>query len=133
MESKSQVILPLSLLQIALAVYFGLSGLIYLMNYNSSIAAITRLFGNDTMLLLITAIVELIAGVILLAGVFAPIDKKYMFIAGLIILILWAVSIAVSYFINNLLEPDIISWLQGFSLQLIILAGLWAVTSRYSN
>ena len=132
MESKSQFSAPLSLLQLALAVYFGISGLTYLLNYNSTIAAVSRFFGNDTTVLIVSAIIELIAGIILLAGIFARISKKYMFIAGLIIIILWILNIAGSYFAEGLLKPDLFSWLKGLSLQLIILAGLWAVTSNYS-
>jgi uncharacterized membrane protein YphA (DoxX/SURF4 family) len=132
METKSQFTAPLSLLQLALAVYFGISGLTYLLNYNSTIAAVTRFFGNDSTVLLVSAIAQLIVGIILFAGLFARIDKKYMFIAGLIIMILWGLNIAASYFADGLAKPDILTWLQGLSLQLIILAGLWAVTSNYS-
>ena len=133
MEKKSSIMEPLSLLQIALAIFFGLTGLSYLLKYDTAGAAMSRLFGNDTTLLLIVAIVELVAGIILLVGIFGLVDTKYMYIAGFVILVFWAINIALSYFINNLFKPDFIPWLQGLSLQLIILAGLWGVTSRYSK
>ncbi len=133
MKSKSSIIEPLSLLQIALAIFFSLSGLSYLLKYDTAGAAISRLLGNNDTLMLIVAIVELAAGIILLAGLFAPVETKYMYLTSFVILILWAVNISTSYFINNLFKPDFIPWLQGLSLQLIILAGLWGVTSRYSK
>lgn len=132
METKSGFTAPLSLLQLALGVYFGISGLTYLLNYNSTIAAVTRFFGNNSTVLLVSAIIQLAAGVILLIGLFANIDKKYMFIVGLAIIVLWVLNIAGTYFAEGLLKPDVLPWLQGISLQLIILAGLWAVTSNYS-
>ncbi len=133
MKSKSSIIEPLSLLQISLGVFFGLTGLSYLLNYDTVGAAISRFVGTDTTLTLIVAIIELVAGIILLAGSFGFVDAKYMSIAGLVILIFWAINIAAIYFINNSFKQDIIPWLQDLSSQLIILAGLWGVTSRYSK
>lgn len=128
---------PLALLQLALALFFGITGLVYLLNYNSMGAEIGRmfgkLFGKNQTLILITAIIQLISGIILLVGLFAPIDTKYMFIAALAILILWGVQIVMTHFMNNFMKPDFLPWLQKLSLDIIILAGIWGVSTRYSS
>jgi len=131
MKSSSDFFRPLSLLQLALGLFFGLTGLLYLLNYRSSGAHFSGVIGNNNFFNLIIALIELAAGVIFLIGLFAQIPSKFMFITGIIILIIWVIYIIIGYFINNFLDPGFLSWLQKLSLELIVLGCIWAVTSQY--
>ncbi len=128
MKSKSEFFRPLGLLQLALGLFFGLTGLLYLSNYNSN-----GVFGKNNMFNILIAIIVLAAGIIFLIALFAPIPSKVMFVSGIIILIIWALFIIISYFINNFLNPSFLPWLQKLSLELIVLGCIWGVTSQYVN
>jgi len=131
MKSSSEFFRPLSLLQLALGLFFGLLGLMYLLNYNTSGAHFSGIIGSNNFFNLLIALIELAAGIIFLIGLFAQLPSKFMFITGIIILIIWVIYIIISYFINSFIEPGFLSWLQKLSLELIVLGCIWAVTSQY--
>ncbi|MBN2546426.1 MAG: hypothetical protein JXB50_11560 [Spirochaetes bacterium] len=131
MKSSSEFFRPLSLLQLALGLFFGLTGLMYLLSYRSSGAHFRGVFGSNNLFNLLTVLIELAVGIIFLIGLFAQIPSRFMFITGIIILIIWVIYIVISYFINSFLEPGFLSWLQKLSLELIVLGCIWAVTSQY--
>src|SRR4030042_6998742 len=105
MQSRSEFFRPLSLLQLSLGLFFGLTGLMYLLNYRSSGAHFSGVFGSNNLFNLLIALIELAAGVIFLIGLFAQIPSKFMFITGIIILIIWVIYIIIGYFIHSFLDP----------------------------
>ena len=131
MRSKSEFFKPLSLLQLALGLFFGLTGLLFLTSYNSPGVRFSGVFGSNNIINLLIALIELAVGIMFLIGLFANIPFKVMFISGIIILIIWILYIIIAYFINNFLEPGFLSWLQKLSLELIVLGCIWGVTSQY--
>jgi hypothetical protein len=131
MRSKSEFLRPLSLLQLALGLFFGLTGLLFLVNYNSSGAHFSSVFGSNNIVNLFIALIELAVGIMFIIGLFADIPFKVMFVSGIIILIIWIIYIIIGYFINNFIEPGFLSWLQRLSLELIVLGCIWGVTSQY--
>ncbi|WP_028972659.1 hypothetical protein [Spirochaeta cellobiosiphila] len=127
----------LMILQIALGVFIFILGLNGIIHYNSTFSeasrAVSQLFGggNNQTLNLIVAVVELIAGVILVGGVFLPIDSKALFFAGFIVFILWALRIVMFSFLDGFLKPDLLPWLQSLALDVVVLVGLWSVSTSY--
>ena len=119
-------------IQLSLALMFIAIGLVGIMNYNSDISqfgrSVGKLFGqsNDIVPVLF-AVLELVAGVLLLVSLFAGFKGKFLSIALLVIFILWAVNIAMSYFMEGLFKPDFIIWLSKVSPQLVILSALWLI------
>jgi len=136
MKSRSGIIDPLILMQAALALFFGITGLVYLVNYNSAASEIGRAFAqlagrNDT-LNVVVAVIQLVAGIILLVGLFAVIPQRYMVFACLAILVLWLIQMIMAHFANNFVQPAVIPWLHRISSDIIVLAGIWAVSTRFS-
>ncbi|MBN2546909.1 MAG: hypothetical protein JXB50_14000, partial [Spirochaetes bacterium] len=125
MKSGSDFIRPLSLLQLALGLFFGLTGLMYLLNYRSTGTHFGGVFGGNNLFNLLIVLIELAVGIIFLIGLFAQIPSRFMFITGMVILVIWIIYIIIAYFINGFLEPGFLSWLQKLSLELIVLGCIW--------
>lgn len=125
------------ILQIALGVFIFILGLNGLTSYNSTLGelgrAASKLFGggSNQTIAMIVAILELVAGVILVAGVFLPIDSKALFFAAFAICILWIAKIVLNYFFGSFLEPSLLTWLEKLSLEIVILVSLWNVSMAY--
>jgi hypothetical protein len=125
------------LLQIAVAVFLVTLGLTGIIDYNSDLSqigrAVNRLFGGTgNAWNLVVAIVELIAGAIVLIAMFIAMRRGVPFTATLIILILWVIRIVFIRFTSNIFEPDLILWLHRLSLDLVIFLALWIVNRRYA-
>jgi len=78
------------------------------------------------------AVVELLAGIIILAGVFTRVRSGLLYAATLVIAILWAVQIVVSFFAYDIFEPDFWLWLNRLAMDLIVLLALWLVNRKYA-
>ena len=86
-----------------------------------------KMFGNKTWGTIV-AILQLISGILLLAGLFISAQPRLMFLATLIIFILWAINILSIYFFGgHFLKPNFMAWVRDLSLQLVVLSGLWGV------
>jgi len=125
------------LLQIAVGFFLVTLGIAGLMSYNTTLSeaarALSRIFGRaSNPLNLIIAIVEVVAGAVLVLDLFVTLAGRLQFWTTLFIAVLWVVQIVVVFFVNNLLAPDFITWLNRLSMDLIILVGLWMVNRRYA-
>ena len=123
------------LLKLSLSLMFIAIGIAGITGYNSGLSEFARgvnqLFGRSNSILpLIMAIIELLAGVLLLLSMFSIFPSNLTPLLLLVILIFWAVTIVLQYFINGFLKPDFIPWLGNVSVQLVILSGLWLVYSQ---
>lgn len=124
-------------LQLVVAAFLITMGLIMIINYDSDLnrfgRSVTQLFGgkNDPTALII-AIVNLIAGALLVLALFVPVRGNLLSLLTLIIVIVWIVQAVLRYFVNDFLEPDFLTWLNGLSLDLIVLTSLWIVNRRYA-
>jgi len=131
-EKKSSVFF----LQIFIALFFALSGLLYLTGYSTAgsqfIRGVGKLIGKNDILRVIVALVQLFSGLVLLVGSFVRSNQRSLFLASLTITILWIVNIAMLYFIGSFLQPSFMIWLRDLSVQMIILSGLWAITRQYN-
>ncbi len=125
------------LLQIAVGLFFLLMGLQGIINYDSYGSQATRLvnnlFGNNNNIInIIVSVGALVSGVLILGGLFVPLKNSTLMVATLIVFIFWVVKIAYFYFANNLMEPDLISWLQKLSLDFVVLMSVWIINRKYS-
>lgn len=125
------------LLQIAVGMFFLLMGLQGIINYDSYGSQATRfvndLFGNSNNIInIIVSVGALVSGVIILGGLFIPLKNSTLMVATLIVFIFWALKIVYFYVANNLMEPDLITWLQNISLQFVILMSVWIINRKYS-
>ncbi len=124
-------------LQASVAAFFVLIGLAAIVSYDSSAnrfgRAIVRTFGgsNDPVSLII-AILAIIAGLILLAGLLVSISPRLMYAAGLGMLIFWALRILYVFFLNNPFKPDLLVWLAQLSPDVIVLAALLLIARKYA-
>ena len=126
-----------TILQVVIAVFLLTLGLIGIIHYNSELAQIGRglnkLFGRaNNPLNLVAPIVELVAGAIVLAGVFFTVRSRLLFTATLVIAILWIIQIVLSFFAGNFAEPDLVVWLNRLSLDLIVLFALLLINRKYA-
>ena len=126
-----------TILQIVVAVFLITLGLIGIIHYNADLArfgrGMNRLFGraNDP-LNLVVAIVEVVAGVIVFAGVFFAVQSRLLYGATLVIAVLWIIQIILSFFASNFAEPDLIVWLNRLAADLIVLLSLWLINRKYA-
>ncbi|HYW81760.1 MAG TPA: hypothetical protein VFB30_00785, partial [Spirochaetia bacterium] len=81
---------------------------------------------------IIVAVAELVAGIIIAFALFMPVPGRAAWISGLVMVILWIVKILWTYVLNGIFEPNFIVWLNGLSVSLIVLVGLWIVTSKFA-
>jgi hypothetical protein len=137
-KSKAKSLGDASLiLQIALVLFLITLGIVGLTEYNSNLnqlgRSLNRLIGRaDNPINLIVAIAELVAGILIGLALFVPLEKRIVWIACLIIAILWIIKILWVFVFNNAFEPDFIVWLNALSADLIVLVGLWITGRRYA-
>jgi len=127
----------LLVLQIVVAAFLITLGLVGLIHWNSDPSrfgrGLTRAFGGtNNPFSLIVAIVELVAGLIVLAGAFARVRGGLLYAATLVIAILWAIQIIVSFFARDIFEPDFWIWLNRLAMDLIVLLALWLINRKYA-
>jgi len=127
----------LLVLQIVVTAYLITLGLVGLIQWDSGAAqlgrGLNRVFGgSNNPVSLIVPIVELAAGVIVLAGVFVQVRGRLLFAATLVIAILWLFQIIVSFFARDIFEPNFWVWLNGLAADLIVLLALWLVNRKYA-
>jgi len=121
-------------IQLSLALMFIAIGIVGLTNHNSELAqfgrSFNKLFGrSNDMIPVLFAVLELIAGILLILSIFTNIlSGRFLSIALLIIFIFWAVSIAMNFFMNGFAEPNFIVWLSRVSPQLVILSSIWLIS-----
>lgn len=120
-------------LQLSLALMFITFGLVGIINYNSDLAnfgrSVNKLFGQSNDIIpILFAVLELVAGVLLLASLFTGTSSRILSLSLLVIFIFWIVYIVMNYFMGGFGEPDFLIWLKGLSPQLVALSGLWIIT-----
>jgi len=124
-------------LQVVVAVFLITLGLAEIIHWDSDLARIgrgvNRVFGraNDPVSL-IAAMVELGAGLIVLAGVFFSVRSRLLYAATLVIAVLWALRILFGFFTRQVFEPDLVIWLNRLAADLIILLALWLINRRHA-
>ena len=129
--------LTVRILQIVVAAFLITLGLIALIHWNSGLSRfgrdLNRAFGRaSNPVNLIVGIVELVAGVIVLAGLFMRESGRLVYATTIVIAILWVIQIIVIFFAQGIFEPDFWVWANRLAADLIILLALWLINRRYA-
>ena len=124
-------------LQLALALMFIAMGIAGITHYNSGgaefLRGLNKAFGRSSNVIpIIMAVVELVAGVLLVINLFGVIPGRVASLLLLIIVIYWGFTIVMTYFVDGLFEPDLLVWLGNISPKLVVFASLWIVFRRNS-
>jgi hypothetical protein len=124
-------------LEIAVAAFLITLGIAGLLNWDSGLTQvgrdINRAFGKaSSPIALIVAIVELLAGVLVLFSAFVSVEARLPYLLTLVIAILWALRILFGFFGRDLFEPNFVVWLNRLAADLIVLLALWMINRKYT-
>jgi len=135
-------------LQLAVAVFFlilGLQGIINNFSQNTGFAReVARIFNPEYPAFqkteLILGIVSLVAGLLLLLGLFRFGDSRLVVVSSILIFIFWLVRLVLMRFMTELIigngnisfQPDFSTWLLNVSTDIIILCSIWTIARRSS-
>jgi len=119
-------------LQLILGAALIVFGIMALNGYNSAgqeaLRGLNKMFGKSNNIFpVLFAIVQLAAGIVLIIELFASIGDSLFRIIHLVICIFWLINIIFTFFLSNLVEPDLLRWLGALLPQLVILLSLWLV------
>ena len=126
-----------SAIRIVVALFLFTLGLIGIIDWNSGMAqfgrSMNRLFGTgNNPLNIIVAVMEMVAGVIVFAGLFVNVRSRLVYWLTMIIAILWVVEIFIGFFAQGPFEPDFLIWLNRLCADVIILLALWLANRKYA-
>jgi sulfite exporter TauE/SafE len=125
------------ILQVVVGIFLITLGLVGIVHWDSNVAqfgrGLSRAFGraNDPVNLTL-AVAEAVAGAIVLFGVFYGLRSRLLYAATLVIAVLWAIRVGLSFFALDIFEPDFLVWLNRLAADLIVLLSLWLVNRKYA-
>jgi hypothetical protein len=130
------VIISIKLLRVALGLFFLVLGIIGVIpRLQESVFTLNDTYGLE----IIFGVVELICGIVLIAGLFPFVRKRMVSIASLVVLGFWLLRILLSKFIWGLsignsgvfFQPVFSTWILVLSTELVIAAALYIVYRAY--
>ncbi len=120
--------------QLSLALMFIALGIVGITNYNNPGlldqigVSLNKLVGkNNSIVPILFAVLELVAGILLLVSLFSGMPGNFLSISLIMIFIFWVIHIVMKYFMSGVFEPNFFIWLSRVSPQLVILSALWLV------
>lgn len=128
--------LTFTLLTVAAGVFFLVTGVQDIINWNSSGAEIMRkmgqLFGSTqkSFLPLLLGILSLVSGAVLLLSPWGLLSSGLKNLALFLVFLYWAVKLVFDYFLFGSFTPDQLEWYRGLSLSLVVLTSLWILRSE---
>ncbi|MFP4112840.1 MAG: hypothetical protein ACLFUA_00600 [Spirochaetales bacterium] len=118
-----------AILTILVGAFLLLDGIAGLTQANSFVGEIGRALGaRGSTINLIIAIVEVVAGALLLLSLIVNLGELERFL-GIGIFIAWAVVMVLVFIVNNF-APDTLGWWIGVTEYSIILVAIWMVKGR---
>lgn len=117
-------------LQLVIGIFFLSLGILGIQGHDSTLSQIRRTLGNNDSLQLVIAIVELVAGIVLVVGLFVSISGELQRLVGLILFCLWALVLILQYVVDGFDSKYFLTWLQGLALNSVVLVGLWIIGRR---
>ena len=147
--AKRRIFDLMLLLQIALGIFFLVSGIMSILDYDSVGNTIKGIFGDSEVMLLIVGIVMIVCGVIIIGSLFLKVRSKSVYIALWTVFVLWLVTIVLNDFLNvnydamNIFATKtdlglknafiyLFSWLKDLSIDLVVLSSILIVKNRGS-
>lgn len=117
-------------LQLVIGIFFLSLGILGIQGHDSTLSQLRRTFGHNDSLQLIMAIVELVAGIILVVGLFVALSGEVQRLVSLILFCLWALVLVLQYVVDGFDSKHFLTWLQSLSLDSVVLVGLWVIGRR---
>jgi len=127
------------ILQLALGVFFILIGLEVLLYYNSTVVQLvsgfSNIFGGSKQVVeSVIAVIEIVAGAILILTLFVPMGRGIFNFIVLLIFILWVAKVVYSDFIlKEVFQPNWLTWLKELALDIIVAIGIWVTRAKATN
>ena len=118
-------------LQLSLGVFFIVLGILGLTQYSSKTSEVMRFFGKNNVMTLVVAIIQLLSGAVLAAGLFMSVNSGFAQLLSIAIFALWAFSMLMTLVVNGFLRPDLLAWLYKAAWNSVVLASLWIVGRKY--
>ncbi|QEN09350.1 hypothetical protein EXM22_15700 [Oceanispirochaeta crateris] len=148
MQRQSKGFTSLFFLQLAIALFFlilGFQGIISNMSQNSGFAQqVARFLNAENPAVqkteLVMGIFSLVAGILLLLGLFRFGDFRLVVVSSVLIFIFWLTRLIMVRFMTELVirngnisfMPDFSTWLLAVSTDVIILCSIWTIARRSS-
>lgn len=148
MRRKNTGLTSLFFLQLAIALFFlilGFGGIINNMSQNTGFAReVARFFNAENPAVekteLIMGIISLVAGLLLLLGLFRFGDSRLVVVSSVLIFLFWLTRLVMVRFMTELIIrngnisfiPDFSTWLLAVSTDVIILCSIWTIARRSS-
>jgi hypothetical protein len=114
-----------------LGVFFVVLGILGLTQYTSKTSEFLRMFGRNNIMTLVVAVVQFLAGAILVLGLFMSVGSGLAKLISIAVFVLWAFYMVMTLGINGFLKPDLLGWLYKASWNTVILASLWITGRKY--
>ncbi len=147
--AKRRVFDLMLLLQISVGIFFLVSGILGILDYNSTENSIREFFGGNAIFSLIVGILMILAGIAIIAVLFLPVKSKNVHLALWTVLILWFVTIlfndilGVNFSKMNPFDKKtdlglenafiaLFTWLRNLSVDCLVLASIFIVKKRGS-
>lgn len=130
------IIISIKLLRVTLGLFFLVLGIIGVIpRLQESVFTLNDIYGLEV----IFGVVELICGIVLIAGLFPFVRKRMVSIASLVVLGFWLLRILLSKFVwglsignsGVLFHPVFSTWILVLSTELVIAAALYIVYRAY--
>ncbi|MDC7233472.1 MAG: hypothetical protein PQJ58_09575 [Spirochaetales bacterium] len=146
MRRQNSGLTSIFFLQLAIALFFlilGVQGIVNNMSQNSGFAREVAKFLNAEnpavqKTELIMGIISLVAGLLLLLGLFRFGDSRLVVISSVLIFLFWLTRLVMVRFMTELVirngnitfYPDFSTWLLAVSTDVIILCSIWTIARR---
>lgn len=121
------------ILQLIIGLFFIVLGIQGIMAYNSPTGEVGRFFaktfgGKEHIIDAVVAILELLAGIIIVGALFLPGKSGLLQISFIAILVFWIARIVYVYFIRGaVFEPSVLTWSAYFLQDAVIFMSIWLV------
>lgn len=146
MRRQNSGLTSIFFLQLAVALFFlilGIQGIVNNISQNTGFAReVARFFNAEDPAVhqtqLVMGIISLVAGLLLLLGLFRFGDSRLVVISSVLIFLFWMVRFVMIRFMSELVIkngnisflPDFSTWLLAVSMDIIILCSIWTIARR---
>ncbi|MFW6363731.1 MAG: hypothetical protein ACOC0D_07805 [Spirochaeta sp.] len=121
------------LLQLSLGIMFSVLGIAGLSGATAGASGIIHeldsLFGGSQgVFAVVIAVIQLVAGVLLLLSLFGMIKENITQVLLLLILVLWAIELVLQFVMGGrFLQPNVLTWLGNIAPYMVIFAGILVI------
>jgi hypothetical protein len=130
-KSKGFIVDSRFFLQLSIGAFFLVLGIMGFGEYNSVLNKFARTFGRNDTLRIVVAVVEVVMGGLLIAGLFVSISGLAAKVLFLACFAAWAGIILYFNVFGTKIDKNFLPWCYEISWRCSVLAGLWIVGKKY--